>query len=217
MALKFNIGKNIKAARKDAGLSQRELGERIGLSGTAQGVISHLETGRTVPGIKTIIDIAAALGLTVDGLLQYHLNPIDRAKSSAALTDNASKNRVPLIEWGSIASNRHYAHAKRWVPCPSGHSSKTYALLVDGDSMQSNSGRSYPSGSVIFCDPVVVHYSGAAVIALLNNEIPTFRLYREDSGEELLMPLNELYKPRLLSDADSVVATIIGSFIPETR
>lgn len=49
-------------ARKNAGLTQAELAERIGAD---KGYISRIERGLTVPTVSTLYKIAAAMGLTV--------------------------------------------------------------------------------------------------------------------------------------------------------
>ena len=49
-------------ARKNAGLTQAELAERIGAN---KGYISRIERGLTVPTVSTLYKIAAAMGLTV--------------------------------------------------------------------------------------------------------------------------------------------------------
>ncbi|MBE6340083.1 MAG: helix-turn-helix transcriptional regulator [Bacteroidales bacterium] len=50
-------------ARKNAGLTQQELAERIGAD---KGYISRVERGLTIPTVSTLYRIAAAMGLTVD-------------------------------------------------------------------------------------------------------------------------------------------------------
>ena len=49
-------------ARKNAGLTQKELSERTGI---AQGDISKLENGNANPSIRTLQRLAAAMGLTL--------------------------------------------------------------------------------------------------------------------------------------------------------
>ena len=50
-------------ARKNAGLTQQELAERIGAN---KGYVSRLERGLTIPSVSTLYRIAAAMGLTVE-------------------------------------------------------------------------------------------------------------------------------------------------------
>lgn len=56
-------------ARKNAGLTQAELAERIGAD---KGYISRVERGLTIPTVSTFYKIAAAMGLTVT--LQHTTN-----------------------------------------------------------------------------------------------------------------------------------------------
>lgn len=56
---------NLKAIRKDKGLTQDQLAE---LSGLSRRVIGHLETNAINPPIDTIISIAAALNVTIEEL-----------------------------------------------------------------------------------------------------------------------------------------------------
>ena len=49
-------------ARKNAGLTQKELSERTGI---AQGDISKLENGSANPSIRTLQRLAAAMGMTL--------------------------------------------------------------------------------------------------------------------------------------------------------
>lgn len=50
-------------ARKNAGLTQQELAERLGVD---KGYVSRLERGLTIPSVSTLYRIAAAMGLAVE-------------------------------------------------------------------------------------------------------------------------------------------------------
>lgn len=50
-------------ARKNAGLTQAELAERIGAD---KSYISRVERGLTIPSIATMYKIVAAMGLTIE-------------------------------------------------------------------------------------------------------------------------------------------------------
>ncbi|MBF0335516.1 MAG: helix-turn-helix transcriptional regulator [Alphaproteobacteria bacterium] len=59
LAPEFAVASAIIAARKTANLSQAQLAERMG---TTQSVIARLESGRTLPSIKTLLRVAKATG-----------------------------------------------------------------------------------------------------------------------------------------------------------
>ena len=61
----MNIGEKIKELRKEAGLSQRKLAEKIG---TDQRNISAWEIGRNEPTIFNCIVVADYFGITLDEL-----------------------------------------------------------------------------------------------------------------------------------------------------
>lgn len=56
----------IKHLRKEKGLSQTELGNKLGLS---QKQVSHLEVGRNEPDINTICKYCAYFNVSADYLL----------------------------------------------------------------------------------------------------------------------------------------------------
>lgn len=58
----FTIVQAIIDARREQGLTQKELSER---SGIAQGDISKLETGSANPSVKTLMRLASAMGKTL--------------------------------------------------------------------------------------------------------------------------------------------------------
>lgn len=58
--LKTYIGGQVKTLRKQAGLTQADLGEKIGRTAEA---ISNVETGKSLPSLDTLIAVAEALGV----------------------------------------------------------------------------------------------------------------------------------------------------------
>lgn len=61
----MSIGKNIKERREQSGLDQSELAERLEID---RSLISHIESGRKLPSVPLLADIAKALGCTMDEL-----------------------------------------------------------------------------------------------------------------------------------------------------
>ena len=64
------VGIRIRSARRDAGLTQEELGNRVGVS---QSYIAKLENGETKnPGLNVIMDIAKEVGRSAAWMLYEH-------------------------------------------------------------------------------------------------------------------------------------------------
>nr|WP_321153051.1 helix-turn-helix transcriptional regulator [uncultured Acetatifactor sp.] len=58
----MSIGENIKKCRTEIGLSQKELGKKLGVS---QAMIAQYEKGKRIPKMETVSKIASALGVTL--------------------------------------------------------------------------------------------------------------------------------------------------------
>jgi transcriptional regulator with XRE-family HTH domain len=79
-----NLGKKIRSLREDAAISQTELAIILGLSPTSKGVISEVESGKKLPGIEFVLQIAERFGVSTDYLLRDDI-PI---KKTAETSDN---------------------------------------------------------------------------------------------------------------------------------
>ena len=76
----YKIGQQIRKIRKAHGLSQEELAEKVNISTTH---MSHIETGNTKLSLPVFVDIAAALEVRTDDLL-------DTATTSTSLDEIAT-------------------------------------------------------------------------------------------------------------------------------
>lgn len=63
---KMSVGKNVRKYREESGLNQTELASKAGIT---QIMISHIETGRKIPSVAVLADIAKALNCTMDDLV----------------------------------------------------------------------------------------------------------------------------------------------------
>ena len=61
-----NVGKNIKKLRRDTGMTQDQLAERLNVTRQA---ISNWETGKTQPDIETLSNLAECFEVTVEELI----------------------------------------------------------------------------------------------------------------------------------------------------
>lgn len=69
--------KNLKQIREAHGLSRQELADMSNISSAA---IGYYETGKREPQASTLVSIAAALHISVDDLLGYHVDLYERAE-----------------------------------------------------------------------------------------------------------------------------------------
>lgn len=70
------LGKNLRAARDELGLTQEEVAAR---SGVQAGEISRIEHGKRDPQVSTLEKIARALEMTPGRLLDLHHSAEERA------------------------------------------------------------------------------------------------------------------------------------------
>lgn len=67
---------NLRATREKVGMTRQELADSIGISVSALG---QYEQGRREPDLQKLVAIAAALHVSVDDLLGYHVDDFDKA------------------------------------------------------------------------------------------------------------------------------------------
>jgi SOS-response transcriptional repressor LexA len=186
----------LKAARKRLNLSQRKLGDRVGLS---QAAINKIEAGNTLQP-RTIKAIAAALECEPEWL-EYGKNPPAWAQQDRQAQDTAgakgeiftareatngagkanidqapiAKRSVPLISWVRAGA---FEEAVDLHPLGLGDelievtvscSRTTYALRVRGESMLDPAGgaHSFAEGDIIVVDPERAPIHRSYVVAKL--------------------------------------------------
>jgi len=185
------IGKRVNLARKRAGMTQKELAEKVGIR---QSTLSELEQGKSRSTVH-LASIARACGVTV----QYLEGLTDQPESEGEGVPSAAMARsvdivryVPELsyvqagEWTEIGSVLDVADANHW-PCPVKCGPNTFALRVEGPSMAPD----YPEGTIIFVDPDVEPESGKKVVAyLVDQDSTTFKQFFRDAGQKYLKAMN---------------------------
>ncbi|WP_445363163.1 S24 family peptidase [Microbulbifer sp. ANSA003] len=185
--------------------------------------LNQLCTGHTNIGSRTARKVEGALGLK-SGWMDYPQSLERYAPEPKNFTQGPDiKGRIPLISWvqaGKFCEAMDLLEpcdAEEWLPCPTAHSDRAYALRIKGDSMASPypGQRSYPEGIIIFVDPEKPVTNGSRVIARLNGEA-TFKTFAEDMGRLFLRPINPSYPTMDITDLDvTFCGVIIGSYYPE--
>ncbi len=219
----MKINERIKQTRKRLGYSQEILGSRVGVSRVS---ISQWERGENTPNGRYLIELAAALGVTVDWLLTGEGDaPASSGEQQVVGYHNVEPavipqgTRVPVLSyvqaghWHEMCEqatafdgNVEYVTAGVDVgPCG-------FGLWLRGQSMEPF----FKEGDLIIVDPDEAPQPGDFVVARNGSEEATFKKYRprgiDESGQEVfeLVPLNDDY-PTMHSDRQHI--QIIGVMV----
>jgi|SRR5215207_8452206 len=98
----------VREARRRAGLTQRELAERVG---TTQSSIARLESGRTAPSFESVLHLVRACGFDLDVMLvERDDSAVEQAVRNRlldpALRLEQLEDTVRLVEAGRAAARR---------------------------------------------------------------------------------------------------------------
>ncbi|MBF0369289.1 MAG: helix-turn-helix domain-containing protein [Magnetococcales bacterium] len=201
----MNLGDRIQIARKAAGLTQKELADRVGISQTA---VHKLECGRSKSSRKTVT-IALTCGVDPVWLETGHgemslspagVTPQDTATRGVSDSDRPYPTRgylvtrLPLLSWIEASSQGapqdQVGDERTWVSLGQDVNQKAFALQVSGDSMATE----FTDGDIIVVDPDARAENNHFVVArLIGEDKATFKQLIIDGGRQYLKPLNSRY------------------------
>lgn len=206
----------IKAARKHAKLTQAALADAVGIK---QASISELETGKSQSSTFNAT-IAKACGVDPVWLETGRGQMLPSDSNIEPGPD--IKGLVPLISWVQAGSwcevEDLYAvgDAEEWMPCPTSHGPRTYALRVRGESMfNPHERRSFRDGDIIFVDPDRLAENGSPVIAKLDDsQEATFKQLVIEGEERYLKALNPNWPDRIIriNGNATICGVVIGKY-----
>ena len=90
----YKIGQKIRKVRKAHGMSQEKLAEMVNISTTH---MSHIETGNTKLSLSVFVDIAAALEVSTDDLLDTPSNASISLAEIASVLERCSVQESKVI------------------------------------------------------------------------------------------------------------------------
>lgn len=195
----MSIHRLIREGRQRLGMSEQQFADAIGVS---RGAVQQWEKpGGTAPKRANQPRVAELLGLSVAELLSggSNIGPGMELRAEVPLVSEVVAGNYTVID--NFKPRNQFETVPVTVPVKR----HTYALRVSGDSMASESGDSFPEGSIVVVEPEMVAVPGDYVIALNASNQTTFKQLVKDGGEFYLKPLNSRYPIKLLGNA-----TIIG-------
>ncbi|MEO5351272.1 MAG: XRE family transcriptional regulator [Magnetococcus sp. YQC-3] len=220
----MNLSERIKMARKQAGLTQKELAIRVEVSQTA---VHKLESGRSKASRHTV---AIALTCGVDpiwldtGRGEMSLIGSTPGMSQAELAEAAGKGelhraqlfaRLPLISWEDASQSceepieSFHPTALAWLPIAPKTSDRTFALRVPDDSMEPE----FQEGEMILIDPTLPGKHNQFVIARMEGDsLATFKQLTLVGSRTYLKPLNPRYPLIDVQGGIRVCGVVVGKF-----
>lgn len=195
----MSIHRLIREGRRRLGMSEQQFADALGVS---RGAVQQWEQpGGTAPSRANQPRVAKLLGLSIAELASGGSN-VGRALDV--------RSEVPLVsevEAGNYTAIDNYKPKGRFETVPVSVEVKrhTYALRVRGDSMVSQTGDSFPDGSIVVVEPEMPPLPGDYVIVLNDANQTTFKQLVRDGGDLYLKPLNGRYPIKPLG-----AATVIG-------
>lgn len=205
--MKTTLGQRIKARRKALGLSQDKLGELAGLD---QTVISKLERG----DVQETARIAELANVLQCDALWLSTGKEAMGLGNVAHVPQGQASRVPLISyvaagsWSDAVDNYAPGDAEAWVETTVPVKRHTYALRVEGDSMEPR----FPNGAILIVEPEAEAKSGSFVIMRQNGTDATFKQLVHDGGRWYLKPVNPRYPLMELAE-DAVLCGVVKQMV----
>lgn len=171
----------MRIARKKAGLTQKDLADKLGITASA---ITQIEKGLTMPDINRVSAIADILKISVDELF--------RGKN-----EKIKPTLRPLIGSASCGvPTTYYYDDVEMISAPDGFGGHSYYVRADGDSMETD----IPDGALVLCDPDAEVVSGKIVHYTWDGECG-IKKYLDVNGQVVLQPTNQSYPPIIVTDA----------------
>lgn len=97
----MDIGSKLKTARQNAGLTQEQVAEALGVSRQS---VSNWETSKTYPDIVSVVKFSDLCSVSLDHLLKEEKNDVNNYLNHLSETTNAVKSRKKLISIILIAT-----------------------------------------------------------------------------------------------------------------
>lgn len=232
------LAERIRYLRKKSGLSLAAVAKQIGVSPQAvhkweNGGQIDRDKGMRLAELFDVLPAWLILGTQTNSDDERYLNSrLERlaeirghpGPSSPSMPDSGvfvplmAHNSVP--NWLSRIGHFDY-HKGEWIACPAPHGENTFALHVQGVSMENlGSKLSYSDGDIIFVDPDAKCASGSRVIFIgpdMEGQDVIFRELIIEGNTSLRRPLNPLWPEQIkvVPDHEKLVGPVIGKWVPE--
>lgn len=184
--------RRVAIARTALGMTQDELAQKVGV---VRRQIAAYEGGEAKPRLKALQNLAAALGASSEWLANGsgHAPEIGNVRKTITLREIPVINHMQV----NLEPNSSFlddANIIDFIPAPLDAGENAFAVMIEGDSMDSQKGLSFPDGTIVTFDPDVAAGNGDFVLCgIYEEKLLTFRQYFKDQGIFFLKSLNPEY------------------------
>ncbi|MBE3662151.1 LexA family transcriptional repressor [Vibrio navarrensis] len=216
--MKMNWNDLVKSRMKDVGITQALLAERMAKS---QSAIAHWLGGNRKPSIEEIAAMMKIVGLdhvtlSSDGLVEYP----DEVWANVSRVEVQPKyqNSFPLLSsvqagaWSEAVEPYRLDEISHWYETTERASERSFWLEVEGDSMTSATGVSFPEGTLVLVDTERDYQNGSLVVAKLTDvNNATFKKLVIDAGQKYLKPLNTAYQMMPINGNCRIIGVVVDA------
>ncbi|AYG47528.1 helix-turn-helix domain-containing protein [Pseudomonas sp. Leaf58] len=204
----------LKRYKREHGLSQLKLAERLGMT---QGGVGHWLRGTRRPTLETINEKLEKLGLV---FLEAQVMVVERDLVREAPGRYAAEQpvsaeallyasfRFPVLAWadlhGPLPGTSKFHEQTDYMPA-----GNAFWLVVENDSMNAASGRSVPEGMRVLVDTGLPAEPGRLVIARQPGRSAVLRQLVEEGGDKMLKPLNTRYPTVLCEEGCEFLGVVV--------
>ena len=208
------LAARLREALRGSGVTNAKIAERCGV--TVQAVTGWLRDGKIAR--RHIPTIAAATSRDIAWLMSGKGEPL-APELEANTSPGPPLRHLPLISWvqagtwTEIEDPLEPGTYERLVPVTKRYSKRAYALRIEGDSMSSLDGDSFPDGSIIAVEPTQEARHGSYVVVRLEgSKETTFKQFVIDGDRMYLRPRNPRY-PIIEIDEEATICGVVRQLV----
>lgn len=213
----MDFGTRLRNLRLSLGITQIELGERLGLSGVS---IANYEAGRRMPSYDILIAAASLFNVSIDYLVGRTDTPYDSASDLTSIVrlspdSNHKAIRVQVagyIRGGEpILTDENFLGYEEMIVPTSASADDYIGLKVDGDSMTP----AIPEGSIVIIKRQPTCNNGDICAVRVNGDSATVKHVKILPDGMYLIPENSAYSPKFFTahEVETLPVEIIGKVI----
>ncbi len=199
-----NLYQKAKAEWRECGqkLTQEKIAELFGWSG--QTAVSQYLNGNIPLNLRAAGKFADFFSVQISEISPELAETLPEDAGGVG-TRRLPLNSVPMLSWAQVGK-RHEPpglnpdEVTEWTVCPVKHSRNTFALTVDGPSMQSSGDSlSFYEGDIIHVDAdLEAEHNALVVVRLPERDTVTFRQLVIEQGKRYLKALNPAWPSRII-------------------